>query len=299
MSYIVGNIDKREYLRPEAFGEKDTLRAIVDSHCGVMQGLVILLADGNNRGGGDLRCDHSSIGSWAGDRIVVIDENALMPEASEPGMEEVPYQQQLLKLGRDVSASIIAAIVEGEGGYSRLASLNPQHVLPLTLQAEFQEAGGGALLTAKGRESRFCYLEDLFGVLKEPMPLASAATRRALERGINRMAELFGREERYTVQAVDSQPGTKEAPSLNMWAQRDETAQVEGIALMGLTLLDGAGHPHMLTIEFGMGTGTTVQAFFNALFPGIQFEQPNVLGVRSPEVAQLLSFLKDNLPEAK
>jgi len=35
-----------------------------------------LLADGNNRGGGDLHSDHPIIGSWAGDRIVIAGDYA-------------------------------------------------------------------------------------------------------------------------------------------------------------------------------------------------------------------------------
>ena len=41
-----------------------------------MLGLAILLADGNNRGGGDLRSEHPIIGSWAGDRIVIAGDYA-------------------------------------------------------------------------------------------------------------------------------------------------------------------------------------------------------------------------------
>jgi hypothetical protein len=43
---------------------------------GTLTALAVLLADGNNRGGGDLRSDHPVVGSWAGDRIVVAGDYA-------------------------------------------------------------------------------------------------------------------------------------------------------------------------------------------------------------------------------
>src|SRR5262249_37659918 len=46
------------------------------SATGALTALAILLADGNNRGGGDLRSDHPVIGSWAGDRIVIAGDYA-------------------------------------------------------------------------------------------------------------------------------------------------------------------------------------------------------------------------------
>ena len=53
--------------------------AISGSLCsanGTLTALAILLANGNNRGGGDLHSDHPIIGSWAGDRIVIAGDYA-------------------------------------------------------------------------------------------------------------------------------------------------------------------------------------------------------------------------------
>jgi len=41
-----------------------------------MFALSVLLADGNGRGGGDLRSDNSIVGTWAGDRIVIAGDYA-------------------------------------------------------------------------------------------------------------------------------------------------------------------------------------------------------------------------------
>ena len=69
--YLVCNLDKKEYLHPHKFGDGIKLLEFGSSGSGTMCGLAILLSDGNNRGGGDLRSDNPIIGSWAGDRIVV------------------------------------------------------------------------------------------------------------------------------------------------------------------------------------------------------------------------------------
>lgn len=294
MGYIVGNIDKKQYIRPEAFGEPDALADLVDSYQGVMMGLIVLLADGNNRGGGDLRSDHRIIGSWAGDRIVIVDDDALMPEAAEPGMADVPLKKQLLTLGADVSATVIEAILQGEGDYCRLSQLNSRHVLPLVAQSRLQNAGGGAVLTTKGRATPLAHLEDLFAMFGEPMPLASRAREAALTRGINAMAELLGRPERVTVSQLQTEAGKKTVPSLDMWARQDDTQVVSGVKAAAFVVTDASGQSRRIELRFGLDDGTTVQALYEMLFAGIEFERSDIEGVKSPEVAKLLSFLKDS-----
>jgi len=74
--YKVVNLDKREYLDPHRLG--DGLKLLEFGFPGGLTptALVILLADGNNRGGGDLHSENPIIGSWAGDRIVVTGDYA-------------------------------------------------------------------------------------------------------------------------------------------------------------------------------------------------------------------------------
>ncbi len=74
--YLVCNLDKRQYLHPHRFGDGMKLLEFGASGSGAMCGLAVLLADGNNRGGGDLRSTNPIIGSWAGDRIVVAGDYA-------------------------------------------------------------------------------------------------------------------------------------------------------------------------------------------------------------------------------
>lgn len=94
--YKIVNLDKREYIDPWAFGNGVKLLEFGLSSGGAMTGLAVLLADGNGRGGGDLKTTaymtevHRALsgeiavedipyseasppiaGRWAGDRIVI------------------------------------------------------------------------------------------------------------------------------------------------------------------------------------------------------------------------------------
>ena len=74
--YLIVNLDKKQFLHPHKCGDGLKLLEFGCSAIGTLTALVVLLADGNNRGGGDLRSDNPVIGSWAGDRIVVAGDYA-------------------------------------------------------------------------------------------------------------------------------------------------------------------------------------------------------------------------------
>jgi len=87
--YIIVNLDKKEYLKPHEFGDGAKLLEFGSSGDGTMLGLAILLAHGNNRGGGDLRSDNPLIGSWRGDRIIVTGDYANALEFIEASYQEL------------------------------------------------------------------------------------------------------------------------------------------------------------------------------------------------------------------
>lgn len=293
MGYIIGNIDKKEYLRPDAFGEGDTLLDIVDSYEGVMLALVVLLADSNNRGGGDLRSNHAIIGTWAGDRIAIIDDAAELFGIEAPGFDEGPLQPQFLAQGTDVSGAAIEAILDGEGSYSRLSQLNPRHVLSLQEQTKLQENSGAALLTRKGRATTLSTTDDLFGVLGEPLVLTTEGRRKALEKGINTMAFKLGRPERYWVKTYSATVEGKKVRIHGMTSDSQHAKLVYGDRDIECLLVDPAGAEKQLNIRLGVDDGTTVNALYEALFPGIQFERMlNALDVK-PEYAALLAYSQD------
>lgn len=74
--YLIVNLDKKQFLHPHRCGDGLKLLEFACGGIGTMTALAVLLADGNNRGGGDLRSDHAIIGSWAGDRIVIAGDYA-------------------------------------------------------------------------------------------------------------------------------------------------------------------------------------------------------------------------------
>ena len=74
--YKVVNTTKKQVMIPHTFGSGAKLMEFSSDQMSIMQGLAILLADGNGRGGGDLHSENPIIGSWAGDSIVVAGDYA-------------------------------------------------------------------------------------------------------------------------------------------------------------------------------------------------------------------------------
>lgn len=157
--YYTVNLDKRQFLDPQKFGEGLKLMEFGNSSGGTMTALAVLLSDGNGSGGGDLRVPEDGdpkglVGSWAGDRIVVagdyaeggkwldiftveerqavVDkENEWRREQREKGAH-YPEDMTLEKLNlydmeefmEDVSDDIIRVIVAAEGEYSKLSAID-------------------------------------------------------------------------------------------------------------------------------------------------------------------------------
>ena len=125
--YLVVNKDKKEYLDPHKFGSGLKLMEFSGDGESVMQGLAVLLADGNGRGGGDLESSSSLVGSWAGDRIVVAGDYADEGKFTEGEIDQKGDKYNLYFLAdkeyKDISNAIIRVIVEAEGEFSRMARL--------------------------------------------------------------------------------------------------------------------------------------------------------------------------------
>ena len=111
--YKICNVDKKEYISPYDFGGLGKLMEFSYPMYPdmVTAGLTILLADGNNRGGGDLRSDDPIIGSWKYNRIVVCGDYAdPNPEFSK---EENLYRIALPENGWvNVSFDILSAMMD-------------------------------------------------------------------------------------------------------------------------------------------------------------------------------------------
>ncbi len=298
-TYLIVNFDRKEYLRPQAFGESADVKSIIYSYDGVMQGLTVLLADSNNRGGGDLRSDADIIGSWAGQRIAIIDNVVTHAAYCEPGMEHVPLQQQMLALGKDVSAAVIAAIKEGEGDYTILSQLNDRHIVPLPQQRKMSDSARKLFIRDKGWLTPLSKLEHAFEVLGVDAGLTPYMAKRRLQQGLHEMAMLFGVPEP-TVTGVSFTFGEKQVVA----GFRDQLQTVTGVLSMAISLID-AGAPaedgsaaltaaREVTVRFTGPQATTTQSLYKELLGVTSFTrepEQTPLGVTSPEVAKLLSMI--------
>lgn len=76
--YLV-NLDKKQVVHPHQIGNGLKLREQVGWEYCTATALVMLLASASKdggRGGGDFRCGHPLVGSWAGDRIAFVGDYA-------------------------------------------------------------------------------------------------------------------------------------------------------------------------------------------------------------------------------
>lgn len=289
--YIIANFDRREFLRPEVFGEEADLRSVVMSHQGVLTALTVLLADGNGRGGGDLGSDAPIIGTWAGSRIAIIDESVTHKDFSEPGMDQVPLQQQMLAVGKDVSREVFDVIKVAEGGYWACSALNAKHTLPLPVQRGLPDAGATYLLSAEGRRKPLQELHELFGIFGVAMGITPAGAVRQLQKGLDKMAPAFGLQNDFEVIEASFKHGKK--PMTVSDYSGDKTPS-NGIVAVQFKLRNRAtGEDKLFDVRLG-AKGSTAADLYQSLFPNIQFEKAPAItdGVRSPEVVKLLANLK-------
>jgi hypothetical protein len=114
--YKIVNIKKKQYIKPDTFGDGSKLMEFSMSASGVLAGLAILLADGNGRGGGDLHSENDIIGSWAGDNIVVAgdyaDEGKFVKETSR-NLYNVAGNE-----GEDISVKVLDALFDDQYFFS-------------------------------------------------------------------------------------------------------------------------------------------------------------------------------------
>jgi hypothetical protein len=91
--HIAVNIDKRQYIDPYRFGDGGKLLDFGPAGHGMMLGLCALLARDDGGGGGDFLAHNPLVGSWAGDRILIVGDYG------RPGRDVTPedikaYQDQ-------------------------------------------------------------------------------------------------------------------------------------------------------------------------------------------------------------
>jgi hypothetical protein len=114
--YKIVNIKKKQYIKPDTFGDGSKLMEFSMSASGVLAGLAILLADGNGRGGGDLHSENDIVGSWAGDNIVIAGDYA------DAGKFVKEPDQTLYEVagneGEDISVKVLDALFDDKYFFS-------------------------------------------------------------------------------------------------------------------------------------------------------------------------------------
>ena len=123
---MVVNVSKGQYMKPHIFRNGAKLMEFAMAGEGIMAALAVLLASGNGRGGGDLRCSSNLIGSWAGDRIVIAGDyddyglfvaefaTAVGLEVSVEDLNKTSLYSFATDHGRDVSDEIRQALSDAD-----------------------------------------------------------------------------------------------------------------------------------------------------------------------------------------
>ena len=108
--YKVVNTTKKQVMIPHSFGSGAKLMEFSSDRMSIMQGLAILLADGNGRGGGDLRSENPIVGSWAGDNIVVAGDYADIGNFVESDPLKTLYE--VAETYEDISFKVIETLCD-------------------------------------------------------------------------------------------------------------------------------------------------------------------------------------------
>jgi hypothetical protein len=121
--HIIINLDKQEFLDPEAFGDGKTLLEFARGSSLVLTALAWLCAEDNGKGDGDAPAD-SLVGTWARDRIVV---------AGDYGKVDPVLGVSLYERARETYTNVSAVAIQ-------MLARDPQ------VRARFVDLGRGALL---------------------------------------------------------------------------------------------------------------------------------------------------------
>lgn len=292
---IIANFDNKEYIRPEKCGEDSSLKAIYSSYYGILQVLAILLADGNDRGAGDLRVDAPVIGSWKGSRIALIDDVVVDANLSEPGVEDVPLYKQITSLGKDVTETVIAAFEGADEGL--LSSLALNSSLPLSVQRKMSDEGRQMLSDLATRKGAIPELASFVGFFGFQPGFSKYWLHKRFEKALLEFAVATELPERYTVKDLSWKVGTLEALPTGNYQSPPRKAVVE--LSFGL-VAEGRKRAKKFVLKFGKD-GSLFEESILAIFPSFKFDAPPaaVFSELNPEVAGVLkAFQATTVKEA-
>lgn len=270
-NFILVNFDKNQYVTPYAFGEESSAKSILGSYQGILTAMCVLLSDGNGRGGGDLHSKHPLVGTWAGDRVGLVDDTVVAMDAigGIPPSERI--QDYLLKQGADISQQVLEAINEAERSYWVPGSLNVKMALPLTVQrtildrynalTQDRDAPNGPFYTITSRG-------QLFALLNQSTPHTAPAAVKKFNEGTSWLQRTLGVEPRGTCIAAKI---TDKSISLEI-ESRDKIKQI-------------------LNFDFTSKENISATIFYQWLFPGFTVFGP----VKLPGSAKLIGMIEAEL----
>lgn len=254
--YFIVNMDLREYLDPEVFGESRDLASVVDSFDGTLFALAVLLADGNGRGSGDLAHEGEPVGTWAGCRIAVA--------TREPGV--VP--EDFFETARDISEDVLRVISRAEEDNTVMSVLESDSVFSRKWLRSLRGRAARMLRDSDSRRSmRLHMLEDLFHLFGVSAVLTPAAAANRLAQGLEATARELGCPQRYQVRALRWKTGEKRVPVPIPGGGAHE-AVVNGVTELSCELVDASAPPRGFTVKFGR-RGSSVEDIFEQAFPGL------------------------------
>jgi len=97
--HMLYNLDKREFVHPHQISNGLKLLEQVGHPRSTSTALFLLLANSNDRGGGDAR-PHPLIGRWAGDRILVQGDYA---KDGDPAFVPAPELEKFSNISAEVA----------------------------------------------------------------------------------------------------------------------------------------------------------------------------------------------------
>lgn len=104
--YIITNKTKKEYLCPHTFNDGLKLMEFSSGRQGIMQGLALLLAQGNGMGGGDYRPENIKyihlVGSWANDKVSIVGDY----------FEDGKHYELARKKWKDISKDVLKMMLQ-------------------------------------------------------------------------------------------------------------------------------------------------------------------------------------------
>lgn len=264
---LLVNLDSLDYLDPMDFGEPYNFTEIVNGQDGSMMALALLLADSNNRGGGDLRSNHPAIGAWAGAHIVLADESTRFANGEYPALKDALVIPACLAHGENRVKDIREMLTEGGETSCMFLRLNMQCGLPAPAQRKALLAFIDRFLTFGEDSPRVTRVNDFLAILGARRQFTSDATLTALQASFARVTKKYGVRLSGVPVGYEEIQGPHRGVLANCWKQRPaQYDALHGVREVVITLEHPTGrrsrHSVLMDPEQGLRPLEVANLFF-------------------------------------